>query len=514
LIQKLFNVNLTLSDFFKHSTVRQLSAYVKESMKEKYTAVEAAEKKEYYSLSSAQKRLYILQQMDKEDVTYHMPRFMILEGNLEKERLEQTFQRLVREHESLRTCFKIVEGEPVQVVHHQVEFEIEYYFAERKAQSAKRNEGHYAPSAKRYAPCAVRHASTIKNFIRPFDLSQVPLLRVGLVKIGHEKNLLMIDMHHIISDGTSAGIFIKDFLALYAGKEKQLPAGYTYKDFSEWQNNKQWQEQSKTREQYWLNRFKQEIPLLELPWDFPRPMTRSTEGNNIEFPIDRDVTKALKQLAKEEEVTLFMVLIAVYNVLLSKLSWSEDIVVGIPTAGRSRAEFHHVIGMFVNTLASRNYPVGQKTFNAFLKDVKHNVLEAFENQDYPFEELVETVAAGRDSSRNPLFDTMFTLQNIDTPAAEIPGLKLKPYDYKLPKARFDMTWMGEEREETLWFTVEYCTRLFKEQTVKQFGDYFITIINAVVNNRNIRLKDIDVFPGLTDLEETTFEQEAAGDFGF
>jgi acyl carrier protein len=532
-VQNVFNVHLVLSELFRCPTVRQLSQCIKEAAGDRYKSLESVEKREYYPLSSPQKRLYILQQSRQTSVIYHISSAMVLEGQPDIEGMAAAFRRLIRRHESFRTSFEMVQGEPVQMVHHEVVFEIGYYdfqvtdagdrYRWKEAPFGQINalgedlatEDTEGTEKKPSDPKSqeLRAKSCIYSFIRPFDLGKAPLLRVGLMELEENQYILMVDMHHIISDGTSVGIFIKDFMDIYTGE--QLPhLRVHYKDVVEWKNNREQEKRIKNQEQYWLKQFKKEIPWLQLPYDYPRPITQSYEGNTLEFHLDIEVTRALKQLAHEEEATVFMVLLALYNVLLGKLSWSEDIVVGIPTAGRNHVELHHIIGMFVNTLALRNYPGGEKTFKAFLKEVKYTALAAFENQDYPFEDLVGKVATGRDPSRSPLFDTMFTLQNIDIPEAEIPGLKLTPYDYKLPVSLFDMTWSGVEKEETLWFSVEYCTRLFKEQKVRNFVDYFKTTIDIVLEDRGTRLDDIDISPGLTDLEETNYEEEAAGDFGF
>jgi acyl carrier protein len=455
LIHKVFNLRLTLSEMFRQPTVRQLSGCVKESVKVQYKAIETAEEKEYYPLSSPQGRLYILQQFKEDDMTYHMPRVMILEGEPKVDRLEATFCRMIERHESLRTSFVMIGGEPVQKIHEEVEFEMEYYLTHETHEKHEKNE------------------EIIKDFIRPFDLSKAPLLRVGLINLEKTKHILMIDMHHIISDGTSVGIFIEEFMALYHGEE--LPTILLqYKDFSEWQSSERGKQVINQQEHHWLQQFSREIPVLELPYNFSRPLERSFEGSSVSFKIGIEETEALKQLANEENVTMFMTLMAVYKVLLSKLSWSEDIVVGTPVVGRVNAEFQHIIGMFVNTLAIRSQPSREKTFNEFLKEIKEITSGAFENQAYPFENLVERVAAVRDASHHPLFDTMFTLQNIDIPEVEIPGLKLKPYEYNHPVSRFDMTWNGEEGEkkDTLCFTLEYNTSLFKRERIKRFAHYF------------------------------------------
>jgi amino acid adenylation domain-containing protein len=507
MIHKVFNVRLTLAQLFTRPTIRALAQSIREAVTGTRSAIEPAEKKEYYPLSPAQKRLYIFQEGDKDKMIYNIPLVMVLQGELEKEHLEEAFRRLIERHDSFRTSFAMVQGEPVQRSHHEVKFKIEYF--DLATEDTENTEG-----TRGLAPLFREPVTAlISSFIRPFDLSRAPLLRLGLVKTGHEQHLLMMDMHHIIFDGTSMKILINEWLALAEGKELP-PLQVQYKDFSLWQNSQPQREKVKNQEIYWLKRFQGEIPSLKLPYDYPRPAARSYEGNTLEFRIDMEITRALQQLAAREEVTLFMVLLAVYNILLSKLSWSEDIVVGTTTAGRHQVELQPVIGMFVNTLALRNYPGSEKTFKEFLQELKIQTLAAFENQDYPFENLVEKVAAERDASHSPLFDTLFTLQNIGIPEAEMPGLSLKSYDYQHPVSRVDMTWLGEEKQGTIRFTIEYSTKLFREATIKQFGEYFKMIINAVLEDRETRLKDIEVSTGLTALEETTYQEEAAGDFGF
>ncbi|MCK4765277.1 MAG: amino acid adenylation domain-containing protein, partial [Candidatus Aminicenantes bacterium] len=521
-IHQQLDVDIPLREIFKTATIRGLSVYIGREEKSKYEAIYPVEEKAYYPLSAAQKRLYLVQQMDAGNMTYNMPMAMVLEGEPEKERLRTVFRQLLERHESFRTSFVGVDGRPVQEIHspEEIEFEIEYF------DLATEGDGQSSP----HHSSLIIHNSVLQ-FIRPFDLSQAPLLRVVLLKMEPAKYLLLVDMHHIISDGTSVKILIDDFMDLYAGKEL-APLRLQYKDFSEWQHSEKGREAVKKQEQYWLEQFSGDIPVLKLPYDFPRPAKRSFAGAVLGFEIDGEKTLSLRKLADEEGVTLFMVLLAVYNVLLSKLSWSEDIAVGSPVVGRRSVDVRQIIGMFINTIAIRNYPAGSKTFRDFLKEVKEKALAAFENQDYPFEELIEKVAPSRETSHNPLFDTMFTLQDIGIPEASIPGLTLKPYDYEHPFSRFDLTWNGvdvdvenpgektkpgpdssKDSGKKLVFTIEYSTALFKEEKIKSFAGFFEDIVDIVIAGRDICLKDIDISSGLSDLQELVSE-EASGDFGF
>jgi tyrocidine synthetase-3 len=491
-------------EIFKHPTVRELSAWLRKAAEHKYVSIAPAELKEYYTVSSAQKRLYILQNIDKEGIRYNIPIIYQLEGCLDKERLERTFKRLIKRHESLRTSFVRVGGKPVQVVHSDVEFEIEYYCTKGRCNEI------------------------IRDFIRPFDLAKAPLIRVGLIhtpSFGHpsqegisvDKHILMVDMHHIITDGGSMGILIHEFMKLYSftdADEKLPPLPIQYKDFSGWLNSEQQGTLIREQEAYWLSEFEGEIPILDLLTDYPGGRERNFAGGVLNYKLGEKETCDLRQLAKEEDVTIYMLLLAIYNVLLSMLSNQEEIIVGTPTAGRRHADLQPLIGMFVNTLALRNYPGENKTFREFLKEIKERTLAAFENQDYPFEDLAEKVADNRDASRNPLFDVMFTMQNLGLPEPEIPGMRLKPYDYETPVSKFDLTLTGIETGDHIDFRFGYRTSLFKEETIVDFANYYKGIIAAVLEDRDVKLSQIDL-SGLLEVNvDETITQEIDGEFEF
>ncbi|MDQ1354923.1 MAG: hypothetical protein QG657_5232, partial [Acidobacteriota bacterium] len=331
----------------------------------------------------------------------------------------------------------------------------------------------------------------IRNFIRPFDLSKSPLLRVGLVRLAEEKHLFLVDMHHIISDGMSTQVLVHDFSTLYAGRE--LPGiNIQYKDYAEWQNRERVSKNIPGQGEFWKKEFEGEIPILELPADYSRPYVQDFEGNRIHFEINRDAFNALKILALETGATLYIVLLALYSIFLSKLSSQEDIVIGSPVAGRRHADLEKIIGMFVNTLALRNYPVGEKMFRDFLGEVKERTLKAFENQEYQYEDLVEKVTVTRDVSRNPLFDTMFALQNTGSREIELPGLKLIPYEKENKTSKFDLTLTGVEVEAKLMFTFEYSTKLFREETINRFITYFKNIVSGLIENKERRISDFEI----------------------
>ncbi|MGD2092000.1 MAG: condensation domain-containing protein, partial [Candidatus Aminicenantes bacterium] len=458
-IYKELNVNVSLSEIFKRPTIEGLSGYIKGAAVNKYVSIEPVEKKEYYPLSSAQKRMYILQQMAVGVTNYNMPAAFVLSGVLDIERLEGTFGKLIERHESFRSSFEWKGNEPVQRI----------------------NQENYKLQIK----------NTIKNFIRPFDLAKAPLLRVGLIKEGEQKHILMVDMHHIVLDGTSMSVLIKEFMAVYAGEE-QRPLKLQYKDFAVWQNKLLETGEIKKQEQYWLNRFKGNIPSLDIPTTYPRSPVQDFAGDSITFSAGDEVAGYLKKLAQETGSTLFMVLLAAYNVLLYLYTGQEDIVVGTPVVGRVHPDLDKVIGMFANTLALRNYPHPDKTFRFFLEDVKENSLKAFENQDYQFEMLIEVLGYRRDTTDNPLFDTMFALQNMSIPGIKLKGLELTPYQLTSLTSHFDILLEGEEKDGDIIFSLEYRVGLFEKSVMETLTLHFINILKEIVKNPGIEIAKIEM----------------------
>jgi len=479
-IYKETNVRIPLAEIFKTPTIRGLSRYIKEAKKDinEYISIEVVEKKEFYPLSSAQKRLYILHRMEPGATHYNLPQVVGLEGKIETKKLEDVFRRLIKRHESLRTSFHMKDDQPVQKIHNHVAFEIKEVGGSSPLSSP-------IPEA----------TAVINDFISPFDLSCVPLLRVELLKLENETFILMMDMHHIITDGISHTVFIEELTALYSSNDPEdtlAPLRIQYKDYAYWKESEKEMEWERNQETYWTDAFKGEIPILHLPFDYKRPAFQSFVGSTVGFVINKKETEGLRKLAAAEATTLYTVLLGIFYVLLAKLSGQEDIVVGTPVAGRRHAELENIIGMFVNTLALRNYPMPGKTFKNFIKEVKEQTLEAFENQEYPFEDLVDRVSVRRDAGRNPLFDVLFVFQNMDEPPKNILGLKLKPYPYKTNISKFDMTLTGIEGKDRLFFTFEYCIKLFRSETMERLRGYFERTVSFLVGNPGALLAEIEI----------------------
>ncbi|HLP60503.1 MAG TPA: amino acid adenylation domain-containing protein, partial [Candidatus Deferrimicrobium sp.] len=469
-IHHVFSIAMPMKEIFTHPTIRSLAQYIAKAEKSSYFIIEPVKKKAFYPVSSAQKRLYILQQMDDRGTTYNMPSALTWEGPIDVIALRNAFLKSIARHESLRTSFNMINEDPVQVIHDEVNFEIE------------KLDGRGAPP---WSP------AIINSFIRPFDLSRAPLLRAGLVQLTENTHLLIVDMHHLISDGISIQILIRDFTAFYSGNEL-TGIKLQYKDYTEWQLRQKSSPVLLRQGEYWQNQFAGEIPVLNLTTDFPRPTVQSFDGSTMGFRLDNEITRALKTLVMETGTTPYMALLSVYTILIAKLSSQEDIIVGTPTAGRQHADLEKIIGVFVNTLALRTYPTAEKKFSDFLNEVKETAIKGFENQDYQYEDLIEQISLNRDTGRNPLFDFMFVLQNTGSKAIDIPNAKIIPYEFENKTAKFDLTLTAVEEKENWQLTFEYSTKLFKRETIERFSVYFKNIINCVLENKSRRISGIEI----------------------
>ncbi|MDQ1350673.1 MAG: hypothetical protein QG657_975 [Acidobacteriota bacterium] len=464
-----FGVELQLMDVFANPTVRELSQLIVHSTGEDFLIVEPVEEKDYYPVTTDQQRMYILNQLEGIGTTYNITGILPLEGDIDKVRFEQVMQALVKRHEAFRTSFRMIEERLVQVIQREMDFRVPYIVAGNDVKQI------------------------VKNFVRPFDLSKAPLLRTTLVKLSPGTHLLLMDTHHIISDGVSHHVLAKEFSNLYNGAEL-APVKLKYPDYAEWENRFFRSDLFRSQEEYWLNTFRDEIPELNLPVNYPRPEVQDFRGDIVIFALGEELTQRINRLAKEMETTLFMVLLAMYYILLYKYTGQEDIVIGSIIAGRNHADLENVIGMFVKTLALRNRPAAHKTFEDLLREVKQNTLEAFDNQDYPFSLLVNKLNLRNNRSRNPLFDVAFVLQTITSMGDKgvvVMEVKAAPYGLEMKTSKFDLTLEASERENGISCTFQYCSKLFKRETIELMKERFLILVENILNNRQAKLQYLD-----------------------
>ncbi|MCU0286455.1 MAG: condensation domain-containing protein, partial [Acidobacteria bacterium] len=482
-IHRSFNVKISMGDIFTHPTIKELAQYLQGLEKDAFQPLEAVEEKEYYQVSSAQKRLYIQQHMIENNTSYNSPLFTLWKGKPDFNKLENVFKQLIARHENLRTSFHLINEEPVQKTHPAsvIEFQVTIHQKEKGL------------------------------LLRPFDLSQAPLLRVELIKKAEQEFIFMVDMHHIVTDGFSMNILINEFMAIYAG-ETLPPLKLQYKDYSEWQNRQIGSRHFKNQEEYWLRQFSGDLPMLQMPTDFPRDTLQNFDGELVDFSLDPDFTHRLKLLAAQTGTTLFHILLSVCNIVLSRYSGQEDIVIGTAAVGRNHLDLQGIIGIFVNLLPLRNQPIHHKGFLEFLTEVKENTIAAYDNQDYPFDELVRKLDIQGTGGRTPLLDVAFNFFNLETSRIEMPGLGLKPYQPGGLKSRFDLVFGANDHGETLVLGLTYSSELFTHDTANEIGKHFIQVLEQVLDNNELKLADIKLMTKAANAQSRLKQEEAQFDF--
>jgi amino acid adenylation domain-containing protein len=422
-------------------------------------------------LSYAQQRLWFLDQLEPNSPAYNIPSAARISGNLDVAALGRAINEIVRRHEVLRTIFVTSEGQPRQVATDHQPRALEVVDLSR------------LPQAERESEIWARTAAEAR---RPFDLSRGPMLRAELLRLAEDEHVLLLTMHHIVSDGWSAGVLVREMAALYAayaeGRESplaELPIQYA--DYAQWQ--REWLKGAVLEEQlgYWRKQLAGAPPLLELPTDRPRPASQSFRGGRVSFALGPELSKELQSLSRREGATLFMTLLTAWQILLSRYSGQKDICVGSPIAGRTRAEVEGLIGFFVNTLVIRGDLSGDPPFSLALRRVKDACLGAYAHQDAPFEKLVEELRPERSLTNTPLFQVCFVLQNASILRLDLQGLKLRPFDTGSVTAKFDLTLLVSERNGVLDGTIEYSSDLFEAETIHGLSRHFQTLLGEIAS---------------------------------
>ncbi|WP_229521544.1 non-ribosomal peptide synthetase [Paenibacillus monticola] len=469
-INKEFKIRISLREFFANSTVRDTAKLIVSADQPIFPEMLEAEEQEVYPTSPAQNRMFILNQFKQAGTHYNVPIVLSLTGHLDKERFSKAIRRLIERHESLRTSFEIANGQLVQRIHPYVQNDILF---------REMNE------AVDLAP--------LHHFIQAFDLKQSSLIRVGIFSSSSSEHYMIMDIHHIITDGVSMKLLLNDLFALYREEELQ-PLRLQYKDYAVWQKKLHKDNWLKDQEGYWLQLFANEIPVLELPTDYPRPAVQSYEGYTIEHHLDVDMTRNLRALAHRTSSTLYMVLLAALNVMLANYTGNRNILIGSPTAGRGYEETRDIVGMFVNMVVMNNQPEVSLTFSKFLEQVKRNTLAAFDHQDFPFEELVDKLKIQRDTSRNPLFDVTFDLQTTEASEQKLwaEDLDIKTVNLGNAQSKFDLTIAAIETERGIRLIFDYCSALFKPESIKRTALHFSNILEQVIDNPDIVLGEINL----------------------
>ncbi|MEA5601252.1 amino acid adenylation domain-containing protein [Nostoc sp. UHCC 0252] len=438
-------------------------------------------------LSFAQQRLWLLAQLQGPSASYNMPMVLQLDGNLNIDALHSSFAYLLNRHTSLRMYFPTVAGNPQVAMPAAVNYANLGDIEALTIQDCRNLDEH-------------PQSSTIQHFIdahvqEPFDLNTGPLFKAKLLQIKEQKYVLLINMHHIVSDGWSMGVFVREFRQAYtAFAQNQTPSlaplPIQYSDYANWQRNWLQGEVLETQINYWKHQLKDAPPLLELPTDYPRPALQSYRGARYLYFLTPELSADIKALSQEQGTSLFMTLLAALNILLSRYSRQEDLCIGSPIANRTHSQTESLIGFFVNTLVLRNHIKPEQSFIEFLQETRQTCLDAYSHQDIPFEFLVEKLQPERSMSHNPLFQVMLALENNESPDLSLPGLKIQWLDLYCPFAKFDLTLMVIESDNQLNCYWEYATDLFEKSTIQRMAEQFEVLLKGIVDKPQQPIKTL------------------------
>ncbi|MGC2776943.1 MAG: condensation domain-containing protein [Bradyrhizobium sp.] len=460
-----FAADVALGAVFDNPSVASLARCFENVTRHEAAVLKPAEPCLYHPTTPTQALLYAVC-TSKRGVEYNLPFAFKLRGDLDAARLESALRRMIRRHEAFRTSFRMVGGRLMQAVSPLVDFAIDVL---PECDEADIEE-------------------VVRDFIRPFDLARAPLMRVALVPMARGGQVLMIDVHHLVSDGTSMGIMYQEIAALYAGEDPPLPAA-TFKDFATWLDGHLQTSKVREQEKYWLDVFA-DPPHLRLDTDYPRPQSFSFAGGRFRFEVGERTHAALRALCVQQGVTLYMVLLAAYNVLLSKYSGQEDIIVGVPTAGRYIADVQDVIGMFVSTHATRSRPQAGLRFDEFLRRVKTGVLGTLEHQEYQLWNMM--VSHMVRSGGKSLFGSVFVVQDQSFTAMQMPGVAVEEMDVGYHVSKFDLTVGALERAAGIDFELEYSTDLFRRSTMKRLAAHYLNILEQIIADPGKELRRIEL----------------------
>jgi amino acid adenylation domain-containing protein/non-ribosomal peptide synthase protein (TIGR01720 family) len=432
--------------------------------------IPAVDRDRHLPLSFAQQRLWFLNEFDPDSAQYITVFAVRLRGELSVDTLGRALSSLVARHESLRTTFVSVDGRPRQLVHPPYELAVAVVDALGEEQLRGMVED---------------------DITRPFDLGRGPLVRVMVARTAADEHALVLSMHHIITDGWSMGVLAEELSVLYNGSGELPALPIQYADFAVWQRERLADDSMREQIEYWRRQL-DGLAALELLPDRPRPPVQTTGGASREFTVPAEVTAALRQLGRQKDTTLFMTLVAACQLLLQRLSGQDDIAVGTVTSGREQPEVERLVGIFVNTLVLRSHIDGRLGFREFLAEVRGTVLDAFANQDLPFERVVDELRPDRDTSRSPLFQVMVTLQNAGNRLPELSGLSVSEYALPITSAAFDLGFEFEEHDGGLRGVVDYNTDLFDATTIDRLVGHLGVLFEAVVADPDWPMAQLDL----------------------
>lgn len=464
-VLKEFQLDLPASLIYEKGTVRAVANEITTLDAQRYNPIPKVTSQGQYPLTSAQKPLYYGWEANKNSIAYNIPIALLVDRKINEEKLESCIKKIIARHDVLRMSFN-TQAEPYSLLHEGIDFTLEYSKIETNELDKE-----------------------LKKRVRPFDLRKLPLFRVELVEIGQDRHILLLNFHHIISDGISVYHFIEELFQLYdGGVIPSLPA--SYRDYSHWERKILNSETIKLQQEYWLEQLGGELPILDLPTDFSRPAIFSSSGEKIQLCFNNTTNDKLRVLASRYHCSLSELMFTIYGLLIYTYTRQEDIIIGVPVAGRKHPDILSSQGMFVNNLPVRIHIDKSPSFLDVLDNLKTSFHLALANQLYPFEYLVDQVTERRDPSRNPLFDTMFVYQNMGFSDIKTNDFNASWYSFDPGFSKFDLSIEIIDNGSTLHYGFEYATDLFKKETIFGLIDHFDRLIGAILNDPTCQLSDL------------------------
>ncbi|MEH2215454.1 amino acid adenylation domain-containing protein [Nostoc sp.] len=498
-VREAFQVELRLRSLFETPTIAGLAELIETAMRSGQNSatmlINQVKREGELPLSFAQQRLWFLNQMEPDNPFYNISRAVLLKGLLNVAALEQSINEIVRRHEVLRTSFTDVDGRAVQQIASALNIKLPIIDLGKLSPEEQEVE------VRQLASSQARQA---------FNLTEDALLRTSLLRLDEEEYVLVFTIHHIVADGWSAGVIVREVAALYesfsSGKPSSLPdLTIQYADFAIWQRQWLQTEVQLSQMAYWKQQLGGKLPVLQLPTDRPRPAIQTFKGRKQSWQISKVMTEALKSLSRREAVTLFMTLLAAFKTLLYRYTNQADILIGSPIANRNRSEIEPLIGFFVNTLVLRTDLSANPSFKELLRRVREVTLDAYAHQDLPFEQLVEELQPERNLSHTPLFQVMLILQNAPMEVLKLPGAILSPMEVETETAMFDITLFLTETEQGLTGVFEYNSDLFDAPTISRMQGHFQVLLEGIVANPDRHLSDLPILTA-------TEQQQLLGDW--
>jgi len=462
-IEHKYGVKIPLSFIFGNPTIKSLCNYINENNIDKNLGIAKAKEKEYYALSPAQKRMYILYTIEPNSTAYNVSFAMKINGKPDIEKLNFVLKTLIDRHEIIRTSFVVELGEVKQHINNDVNLKMEI-------------------SSKVYNTVS---EAIEDDFIKAFDLSKAPLLRMRLCILSDNSYAILFDSHHIITDGTSIALLAHEFSDIYNNVILEKP-NIQYKDYSEWIQNIDLSKQKK----FWIDKYKEGVPTINLITDFSRKVSNNLEGDKVTLSLNNYLVDSIKNLAIKLNTTVNVIYMSAVLVLLSRYSRQEDLVIGSPVSGRNKSEIENIQGMFVNTLAMRFKPKAEITVEQFIKDVNIECLKCYENQDYPFEYLVDDLNISRELSRNALFDVMFVYQNIIADDMLFDGNYAEVFEIDNKEAKFDLSLGVVEKKNKSYLVIEYAKSLFRRSTIEYMIKHLENILKEFVQDVSQKIGEV------------------------